>query len=165
MEMRRKDRKIEKLEQIKQILNSCQVLHLGLSDAASGFAYVVPVNFGYQVDSSNRIILYFHGALQGKKQDLIAGGAKVFAQCEVLHQMVKQDNPCDWSCKYSSFMGWGQCRQLQDPQEKAQALTKIMNQYGANEGLEYPQAMLARTAVFELVCEEYTAKSNNTTGE
>ena len=47
--MRRKDREVTDLQEIEEIIKGCKVCHLAMADA--GQPYIVPLNFGYQLES------------------------------------------------------------------------------------------------------------------
>ena len=66
--MRRKDREITDPEKIRAVIGECSVCRLGLADGKR--VYVVPVNFGH-VEQEGHHVLYFHGAKEGRKMDLI----------------------------------------------------------------------------------------------
>ena len=66
--MCRKDREITDPEKIRAVIGECAVCRLGLADGKR--VYVVPVNFGH-VEEAGRHVLYFHGAKEGRKMDLI----------------------------------------------------------------------------------------------
>ncbi|WP_333492846.1 pyridoxamine 5'-phosphate oxidase family protein [Streptococcus infantarius] len=69
-EMRRRDRQVTDLAEIKEIVEKNMILHLGLFDKE--FPYVVPLHYGYEYDEGkNQFIFYMHGAKQGHKIDLI----------------------------------------------------------------------------------------------
>lgn len=66
--MRRNDREITEQNKMMEILSACECCRLGLIDENG--AYIVPLNFGYE-EVEGKIFLYFHGAADGKKFDLI----------------------------------------------------------------------------------------------
>ena len=66
--MRRKDRKVTDEDAIRFILMNQEVLHLGLSD--SDRIYVVPVNYAFTYEDGH-LALYFHGAKEGLKYDIL----------------------------------------------------------------------------------------------
>lgn len=51
---------------ITWVLDHCKILHLGLADD-QGVSYVVPVNFGYHVNSKGKYTIYIHGTDDGQK--------------------------------------------------------------------------------------------------
>lgn len=58
--MRRKDREVKDFEIIKQIIDECQIIRIGLQDG--DYPYIVPLNFGYEIDGE-QIYFYIHGAM------------------------------------------------------------------------------------------------------
>ena len=44
--MRRQDRRVTDIEEIKSILNSTRIIHLGMMDG--DYPYVVPLHFGFE---------------------------------------------------------------------------------------------------------------------
>ena len=67
--MRRSDREITDRNEILQVMERCDVCRLALNDGE--YPYILPLNFGME-QAGEQIILYFHGATEGKKLDLIA---------------------------------------------------------------------------------------------
>ena len=66
--MRRSDREIKDIEGIIQVMEKCDVCRLAFYDG--GYPYILPLNFGMQVHE-DQITLYFHGADEGKKYELM----------------------------------------------------------------------------------------------
>ena len=66
--MRRKEREVTDAGEIREILDECKVCRLGLSDEDG--IYMVPMNYGYR-EQDGKLILYFHGAKEGKKVEMI----------------------------------------------------------------------------------------------
>ena len=67
--MRRSNREITDRNEILQVMERCDVCRLALNDGE--YPYILPLNFGME-QAGEQIILYFHGATEGKKLDLIA---------------------------------------------------------------------------------------------
>ena len=63
--MRRNDREITDLREILRLMDRCDVVNLAFAD--NGEPYVVPVNFGYVSDGETKVVLYFHGAREGRQ--------------------------------------------------------------------------------------------------
>ena len=57
--MRRKEREVTDIKEIREVLDSCKVCRLGIAD--EGGAYIVPLNYGYRLEDGV-LTLYFHGA-------------------------------------------------------------------------------------------------------
>ncbi len=70
--MRRTDREVKDTAEIMKIIEKCDVCRLGLSDG--NVPYVVPMNYGYEY-SDGKLTLYFHGAKEGKKLQIIQNNA------------------------------------------------------------------------------------------
>ena len=66
--MTKRERQITDENQIKAILDTASVLHLGMS--VNDEPYVVPMNYGYTMENG-KLVLYLHSALRGKKLDMI----------------------------------------------------------------------------------------------
>ena len=57
--MRRKDREITDIEEIRDIIEKCKVCRLAMQDEEG--LYLVPLNFGYEFEEES-LALYFHSA-------------------------------------------------------------------------------------------------------
>ena len=69
--MRRVEREVTEETHIREILEGCETLRLGLWDGEE--VYVVPVSYGYLYEEG-RCTLYFHGSAQGRKAEVLARG-------------------------------------------------------------------------------------------
>ena len=67
--MRRKDREVKDFEVVKQIIEECDVIRIGLVDDDL-YPYIVPMNFGYEFEGEE-IHFYLHGAMAGRKYELM----------------------------------------------------------------------------------------------
>lgn len=67
--LRRKDREVKDFSEIIRIIESCDCCRLGFVDNRE--AYIVPLNFGYEIKGSD-LTLYFHSAKEGRKIDLVS---------------------------------------------------------------------------------------------
>ena len=77
--MRRQDRMVTDIDEIKEILNSTRIIHLGMLDG--DYPYVLPLHFGYEfIDEV--LYIYVHGHYEGKKFDLIQGNPHVFIEID-----------------------------------------------------------------------------------
>lgn len=66
--MRRKEREITDYNTMLEIVRKCDCLRLGFVDGDD--AYIVPLNYGYE-DKDGELVIYCHGAKDGRKADLI----------------------------------------------------------------------------------------------
>ena len=63
--MRRQKREVTSPEELRRILEKCQILRIGAMDEEGMF--VVPVNYGFEWE--DELLLYFHSAKEGRKAD------------------------------------------------------------------------------------------------
>ena len=93
--MRRTDREIKEFEEIVKVMEKCEVCRLAFHDG--GYPYILPLNFGMKVEGE-KITLYFHGALEGKKYRLMAADNRVgFAKRS--WRFSKRRETAPWSMK------------------------------------------------------------------
>ena len=59
-------------------------------NGADGFPYIVPLNFGVDVEG-DRVYLYFHSANRGEKLDLIARDARASFEMDCNHDFIFYD--------------------------------------------------------------------------
>ena len=86
--MRRKDREITDYGKMLEIAKACDCCRIGLLDENG--AYIVPLNFGYDAKEED-LILYFHGAGEGKKIELIRTQDTVGVVLVTKHVVVEWD--------------------------------------------------------------------------
>ncbi len=152
--MRRRDRQVDGIKEMENIISRCQVCHLALSDP-HGHPYALALNFGYQPGSPPT--LYFHCARKGKKLDLIRLNPKAAFIIDRLLQLVTGPMACDWGMDYESIMGTGCITVVTDPQERKRGLDIIMAHYG-NPSPAYAPESLQQTVVLKLTISEMTGK-------
>ncbi len=156
--MRRKDREVTDHETIDSILRSAQVAHIAITDPAAPAPYVLPLNYGYEwIDGSLR--LYFHGAPEGRKVDLLQNGAAVGFCIDGNHRLLTDDEAQKTSFAYQSIIGTGAMRLLTDDEQKNQALGQLMLHLTGNSA-SFPAQVLHATAVFALDVTDFSAKQN-----
>jgi len=150
--MRKKEREILDPLVIEAIIRSSLVCRLAFVDGHR--PYLVPVCFGYRQRT-----LYFHGALQGKKMDLIRAGSPVCFEFE--SEVVPKPDPeaCNWSMRYRSVIGFGRAVIIEDIEEKRTALNIIMAQY-AHDQYSISEKSLKGTAVVKIIIEEMRGKQS-----
>ena len=134
--MRRSDREVVDREWMDEIIRRSGVCRLAMVDGDR--PYVVPLNFGY--DGTD---LYFHGAVEGKKIDLLRINPRVCVEFDLPGELVHRDTPCSCTQIYQSVLVQGVAEILRDPQAKRHGLEVLMAQYGL------PSAPLAADAVRE----------------
>ena len=153
--MRRKDREITDMKEILKIIGKCEVCRLALFDEEH--PYIIPLNFGFSYEDE-RLKLYFHGAKEGKKLDLIKRNPKAAFEMDCSHELVTGPEACDYSMNYESVCGNGTITLL-DQSNTEFALRRLMKQYTDDADLKFNEAHLNAVAVFELSVENITGKS------
>ena len=152
--MRRKDREITGLAEIMEILSRCQVCRLGMCQ--KGMPYVVPLNFGVEREGE-RLVLYFHGAREGKKLDIIRENPQVCVEFDGEHRLLEGETACAHSFAYESVIGFGKAEILESHEEKAQGLAAILRSLTGKEFTFTPEQTQS-VAVLRTAMEEVAGK-------
>lgn len=157
--MRLKKREIKNPEILRDIIESCDVVRLGMTDSDGMF--IVPVNFGYTMeicDGTPRLTLYIHGAKEGRKAEAIAGHPSIAIEMDCMDGIITGDYTCSYSCAYRSIMGTGTIKELTEDSEKDYALSRIMEHMAPEAKIEFRADMLDRTGVYRIDIEYFTGK-------
>ncbi|MCQ2551774.1 MAG: pyridoxamine 5'-phosphate oxidase family protein [Clostridia bacterium] len=152
--MRRRDREVTDLHEIKHILDTGKTLHLGLVD--DGKPYVVPMNFGYAFEN-DRLVFYVHGALEGRKLDIIRKNSACCVQIECDVKPFEGSVACQYGVSYYSLDGFGTAKIVDDPQEKMKALSILMKTQTSKD-FEFNEKLVSVVSVIRIECDYYTAK-------
>lgn len=155
--MRRSDREVTELAELEQIIRSCDVCRLGLSE--NNIPYIVPMNFGYELDS-HVLTLYFHSAAKGKKLDILKNNPNVCFELDFGHELVAKENACSYSMKYQSIIGNGVAEFITDMQEQNRALSKMMENYTGKSDFKFEQSMVRQLAIFKVTAQDFTGKAH-----
>lgn len=155
--MRRKDREITDFQEIVEIIKKCDVCRLALHDEE--YPYILPLNFGMQVEDG-KIVLYFHGAKQGKKYELIAKNPKVSFEMDCGHELLLITEKGDCTMDFESVIGQGTIEMVPE-EEKQDALCVLMKHYH-QETFAFDKRMIPATTVMRLRVDSCTAKLHKT---
>lgn len=153
--MRRKEREVTDLNKIREVMESCTCLHLGLND--NGRVYIVPLNFGYAFEDG-QFTLYFHGALEGRKVDVIRANPVVGFEMECGYALRTDLTACGHTASFCSIIGEGTVTILTDREEKRIALNQVMLHNTGKRAWDFPEMMLEKTNVFKLCVEHLSCK-------
>ena len=140
--------------QIKRILDTAKVLHLGL--AVDNEPYVVPMNYGYVLEDG-KLVLYLHSAVQGKKLDMLRANPNVFFSIDCDRMPFEGRVPCQYGLVYSSIMGRGTATIVEDVEEKKQAMTILMKTQTGKD-FTFEDRLVSIVAVIRIDVAEYTTK-------
>lgn len=155
--MRRKDREVTNPEELKAILEACQVCRIAVRDDQG--LYLVPLNFGYRYEEG-QLKLYIHSAREGRKVDALRAATEVAFEMDCGHKLLENELPCDYSFTYQSILGAGQVRELTEVSEKEQALNCLML-HMAGKTFSFEPAMLKSVVVFEIEASVFSGKKRN----
>jgi nitroimidazol reductase NimA-like FMN-containing flavoprotein (pyridoxamine 5'-phosphate oxidase superfamily) len=152
--MTKRERQVTDQEQILGILDRGKVLHLGL--CVDNEPYVVPMNYGYTF-RDGKLTVYLHSAVRGKKLDMITANPNVFFEIDCDMIPFSGEKPCQYGVAYSSVMGRGIARIVEDVEEKKNAMSVLMKTQTGKE-FSFEDRLVSMVAVIRIDVLEYTAK-------
>ena len=152
--MTKRELQITDPEQILAILDTAKVMHLGL--AVDNEPYVVPMNYGYRMDDG-KLTLYLHSAHRGKKLDMIRANPRVFFEVETNLLPFEGRLPCQYGMSYSSVMGRGEARIIEDVEEKMEAMRLLMKTQTTKD-FTFNEELVSIVTVIRIDVDAYTAK-------
>ena len=152
--MTKRERQITDEKQITAILDKGKVLHLGL--CVNDEPYVVPMNYGYTMEDG-RLVLYLHSAVRGKKLDMIRANSRVFFELDCDVTPFEGKVACQYGLTYSSIMGRGTARIVEDVEEKKKGMSVLMKTQTGKD-FTFEDRLVSIVAVIRIDVEEYTAK-------
>jgi nitroimidazol reductase NimA-like FMN-containing flavoprotein (pyridoxamine 5'-phosphate oxidase superfamily) len=156
--MRRSDREITDIEDKLGIIRRCKVLRLALAEQNQ--PYIVPLNFGFEY-KDGILILYMHGAREGKKVDILNRNKQVCFEMDGEHALIPGREPAQYSFAYESVIGFGTADIPDNDDEKTHGLNLLMrHQTGEDREYVYPPEQLRATRVFRVRVSSFTAKRN-----
>ena len=156
--MTRRERQITDENEIREILDSAKVVHVGLVDGDE--PYVVPMNYGYTFESG-KLTLYLHGAPRGRKIDVMRNNPRVFVSMECDLEPFSGDVACRYGLAYRSIMGRGKAVIVDDSAEKIRALEIIMKTQTGRDGFAFDEKLAKIVSVIRIDIDEYTAKKRS----
>ena len=141
-------------EQIRHILDSGKVLHLGLS--VNDEPYVVPMNYGYAWEDG-KLVVYLHSAVRGKKLEMVQANPRVCFNIDCDRMPFEGRVPCQYGMVYSSLMGRGTAAIVEDVEEKKRAMTLLMKTQTGKD-FTFEDRLVTIVTVIRIDVSEYTAK-------
>jgi nitroimidazol reductase NimA-like FMN-containing flavoprotein (pyridoxamine 5'-phosphate oxidase superfamily) len=150
--MRRKDKEINDLMTIQTIIKESAVCRLAMTDGEK--PYLIPLCFGFQDNT-----LFFHSARKGLKLDMLEKNPNVCFEFDAVQEVIGSDEPCSWSMKYQSVVGFGKAAFIEEMEEKQKALGIITSQY-SDKQFQYPENKVNGTAVFKVEIDSMTGKQS-----
>lgn len=155
--MRRKDREVTDTERIADIIRRCICCRIGFCD--DGEVYIVPLNFGYKTENGS-YVFYFHGALNGRKIDLIGKNPNVGFEMDTGYALNEADAACSYSARFQSIIGSGVVSMVPEPDEKRLGLSLLMEHNTGKTEWGFDETMLETVAVFKLTVTKMSCKEH-----
>ena len=152
--MTKRERQVTDPAEIRHILDTGKVLHLGLS--VNDEPYVVPMNYGYTLEVG-KLVIYLHSAVQGKKLDMVQANPKVFFSIDCDRMPFEGRVPCQYGMVYSSIMGRGTATLVEDPEAKMEAMSIFMKSQTGKD-FTFNERLVSIVTVIRIDVAEYTAK-------
>ena len=150
----RREREITDIEEIIGILDRAKTAHIGMIDGAR--PYVVPMNYGYTLEDG-KLTLYLHGALKGRKIDVLRANPNVFVEIDTDIVPFVGKVACQYGVSYSSVMGEGVAEIVEDAAEKGEVLKRLMKtQIGGD--FEFSEKMVGGISAIKIHLDYFTAK-------
>jgi nitroimidazol reductase NimA-like FMN-containing flavoprotein (pyridoxamine 5'-phosphate oxidase superfamily) len=154
--MRRNEREITDMAEKIAVIDRCKVCRLGVSE--NDQAYVVPLNFGYTVEGG-ALTLYFHGAREGKKIDILKNNNKACFEIDCDYELLEADTACGYGFAFASVIGFGTVEFISGNAEKIRALNILMkHQTGRDIQHRYKETALDAVTVYKLNVSACTGK-------
>lgn len=142
------------MEEILSILDKAKVLHLGLVDGDE--PYVVPMNYGYLMEDG-KMTVYLHGALKGRKLELMRMNPKVFFEMDCDIVPFEGKTACNYGITYASVMGRGKAVIVEDTEEKIKGLRVLMKTQTGRD-FDITEKMAGIVSVIRIDVSDFTAK-------
>lgn len=156
--MRRKDREVTDFDRIVSIIDKCEILRIGLADG--DFPYIVPLNFHYEVTDGNHINFYIHGAMAGRKYELMQKNKKCSFEMDIPLKIDYLYDCQDITMRYESVMGTAALEFIKDEDKEKVMQEKILSRYEEMSRFQWNKESLNRCAIVKLSVNEITAKVN-----
>lgn len=151
--MRRSDREVTDFREMINIIEKSDVCRIAFHNGE--YPYILPLNFGVEI-KEEQVVLYFHGAIEGKKYDLMEKDNRVSFEMDCGHQLITREDQGSCTMTYESVIGRGTLEDVPE-EEKYDALMCLMRHYH-KEDFAFRKEVMAQTRVFRLIVQEMTGK-------
>ena len=113
--------------------------------------------FKFYAFEGEKLVLYLHSAVRGKKLDMLRQNPNVFFAMDCDRIPFEGKVACQYGMSYSSIMGRGNARILEDSEEKQQAMSALMKAQTGKD-FAFNERLVSIVAVIRVEVSEYTAK-------
>jgi nitroimidazol reductase NimA-like FMN-containing flavoprotein (pyridoxamine 5'-phosphate oxidase superfamily) len=108
---------------------------------------------------ADKLALYFHGASEGKKMDIIRENNNACFEIDCDCQLIENEKPCSCSYGFKSIIGFGKIIIMETTEEKTNELNILMkHQTGKEMRHNFPEEALEKLVVYRMEVEEFTGK-------
>ena len=137
-----------------ELLQRAELGRLGL--AGKDYPYVVPLNFCLLKGK-----IYFHGAFQGKKMEIITKESRVCFEVDEGH-LIQPKKPGDCSYSYRSVIVYGEARPLEKHEKELfmEAALGLFEKYVISHVPEIKEELIEKTQMVEITIHELTGKKS-----
>ena len=151
--LRRGDKAITEVAELYRIIDEAPVLRLAMVDG--GLPYVVPLTFAREGDT-----LWMHCADAGRKLACLRRDPAVCVEVDHFFRIVEgsDTDPCKWTARYESVIGFGAAEILTADEDKRHALLAIMSKYSGRGDWSFPADTLSKILVIRVRLAELTGK-------
>ncbi len=145
---------ITNLSEIVDVLDRCATVRIGLF--GEEYPYVVPASFGYEV-RDNEVVVYIHGAREGRKQELLARNNKVCVETDIFHRYAGTGHGV--TTEYESVIGFGNA-EAADRDEAVKGVALLLK-HCQTQGYSAEDCIaLNSTTVYKITLHTVTGKRN-----
>jgi len=153
--MIRKDRQVTDPKEMRTFLDACNVVRVAMCDGE--FPYIVPLSFGWDWEGEFPRI-YVHSAPRGHKVELLKANPHV---CVEFDRFIRYDQlKHGITARYQSLIGRGIAYELNEPEEKSEALRRLCEHCGYKLFDPADCGSLAHTKAWRIDISELSAKQN-----
>ena len=150
--MRKINRAITDLDEIKALIDRCDTIRLGFVDGNE--AYIVPLSFGYEA-GDGVFTFYVHGAKLGRRHELAAKNPRVCVEADLCLGFVELEGGAQ-TADYKSFIGCGEISEVRG-EEAVRGLTLLCSHCGFGR-IGCTEAVINATCVEKITVREFSAK-------
>ena len=156
--MRRSEWEVTDYKQMLEFMEACDICRIGMRDGEG--VYILPLNFGYQ-EENGKLVLYFHGAKEGKKIDLLQENPNVSFEMDCKHKMTlaNKDVACTYSFSYASIMGHCTVSLITEPEQIREGLQCVMSHYTQRSDWTFLDSAVNRVTVLRLEISDWSCKT------
>ncbi|MGF7010455.1 nitroimidazol reductase NimA-like FMN-containing flavoprotein (pyridoxamine 5'-phosphate oxidase superfamily) [Lachnospiraceae bacterium PF1-22] len=154
--MRRKEREVTDLQEIREFLETQEVCRVAFVD--EGAPYILPLNYGYELGEQGELTFYIHSGKLGKKMDIVKEQPYVGVELDGNHQLVTGKAGCNYTYKYFSLVGKGKVTLLEG-EEKQAGLEKLMAHF-TKEPVAFNEKMIGAVELLKLEVTSFACKKN-----